>query len=88
LRYEAMAARSKSLFARKAEPQYNHERAPCLLTTAAPQPSFFLAVSFRARDFTPLTALGRCGLRKRDEDSSSWQRPSPGECRHEYAYDN
>jgi hypothetical protein len=72
LRYAAMAVRSKSLFARKAWPQYNHEWAPCHLNAAAPQPSFSLAVSFQARDFTaPMTALRRCGLHKRDEDSSS-----------------
>jgi hypothetical protein len=58
LRYKAMAAHSKSLFARKAQPQYNHERAPCLLTAAAPQPSFSLAVSFQARNFiAPMAAL-------------------------------
>jgi hypothetical protein len=72
LRDAAMAVRSKSLFARKARPQYNHEWAPCHLNAAAPQPSFSLAVSLQARDFTaPMTALRRCGLHKRDEDSSS-----------------
>jgi len=50
LRCEAKAARAKSLFARKAQPQYNHEWASRLLNAAAPQPSFSLAVSpFSAR---------------------------------------
>jgi hypothetical protein len=44
---EAKAARGKSLFARKARPQYNHEWASRLLNAAAPQPSFSLAVSFQ-----------------------------------------
>jgi hypothetical protein len=89
LRCEAKAARGKSLFARKARPQYNHEWASRLLNAAAPQPSFSLAVSFQARDFTaPMTALRRCGLHTHDEDSSNWQRPSPGESRHEYTHDN
>jgi hypothetical protein len=47
LRDAAMVARSKSLFARKARPQYNHEWASRLLNAAAPQPSFSLAVSFQ-----------------------------------------
>jgi hypothetical protein len=41
----------------------------------------FPAVSFRARDFAaPTMALRRCGLHQHDEESSHWQRPSPGEC--------
>jgi hypothetical protein len=89
LRCEAKATRAKSLIARKARPQYNHEWASGLLNAAPPQPSFSLAVSFQARDFTaPMTALRRCGLHTHDEDSSSWQRPSPGERRHEYTHDN
>jgi len=77
---EAMAARSKSLFARKARPQYNHEGAPCLLNATAPNPAWFGGVLSGARYHRADDGFERCGLHQHDRESSHWQRPSPGEC--------